>query len=48
MIKLTKSDVEKIREMLENNIDAREIAKTFNVSPSTIYNIKNGYIWADL
>lgn len=45
--KLKKEDIEKIKEMLNNSISQKEIAKLFNVSKQTISNIKNNKNWKD-
>ena len=47
--KLTDGDVIKIKTMLlNNNLKQAEIAKIFNVSPSTISLIKRGKIWTHI
>lgn len=44
--KLDKSSVEQIKEMLQQNICVRVIAKQFNLAESTIYRIRNGKTWS--
>lgn len=44
-VKLNKSEVIEIRELIKEKIACSKIAKKYNVAPSTIYNIKYGKTW---
>lgn len=44
-VKLTKEDVQAIKEQLRKGIRAVEIAKNYNVNPSTISRIKRNLTW---
>lgn len=46
--KLKKADVLKIREMLRQKINQREIAQTFGVAQSTVQGINVGRIWGSV
>lgn len=45
---LTENDVREIRRLCRTDMRKREIAKMFNVVPSTISNIVSGYSWKHL
>lgn len=44
-IKLTTDNVREIKGMIKNGVNNSEIARIFNVDPSTISNIRTGKIW---
>ena len=44
-VKLTEERVKEIKTMLKNNVDYKQIAEAFNVSVSTIRDIKNERTW---
>ena len=46
--KFNEKDVLKIRELINLNIEVKEISKMYNVSNNSIYQIKNGRSWKHL
>jgi len=46
--KLNEVQVKKIKEMLKCGIFGKQIAKIFNVHPTTISLIRNGFTWANI
>jgi group I intron endonuclease len=46
--KLTKDDVNNIKELISNNLSCDTISKIFNVTKQTIYNIKSGKTWKNI
>lgn len=47
-MKLTKEQVEKVRELLKNeDLTGADIARRFGVSTSAIYHIKNNKSWKE-
>ena len=45
--KLVQSDVDNIREMVKNKVRAVDIARQYNISITSVYDIKNYRVWRD-
>jgi len=43
--KITESDIPIVRQLLNNNVSERKIARRYGVNKSTIHNIKSGETW---